>query len=185
MSRPDVGILNSDHLLRHATAARHLFVIGGGYVGCELAAIYRDLGSRVTLAEAQPRLLPNWDPIAGAEFRNVLLAAGVDVLLDESIELPPQINAGSPSYKLTTGTVIQPDITLIATGRQPNSEQLGLESVGLPSGAWIPVNEHMQTSIESVYAIGDVNGISLLDSVAAAQANVAINHILGKPSSVR
>jgi len=182
LSQPEVGILNSDHLLRHATAARHLFVVGGGYIGSELAAIYRALGSRVTIAEAQSRLLPSWDPIAGDQFQNVLLAAGVEVLLNEPIELPPQINAGSPTYKLTTGTVIQPDITLIATGRQPNSDQLGLESVGLPSGAWIPVNEHMQTSIESVYAIGDVNGISLLDSVATAQANVAINNILGKPT---
>jgi dihydrolipoamide dehydrogenase len=182
LSRPEVGILNSDHLLRRATAARHLFVVGGGYIGCELAAIYRALGSRVTIAEAQSRLLPSWDPIAGEQFQKVLLTAGVGVLLNEAIELPPQINARSPSYKLTTGTVIQPDITLIATGRQPNSDQLGLESVGLPSGAWIPVNEHMQTPIESVYAIGDVNGISLLDSVATAQANVAINHILGKPT---
>jgi dihydrolipoamide dehydrogenase len=181
-SQLEVGILNSDHILRQPTAARHLFVIGGGYVGCELAAIYRDLGSRVTIAEAQPRLLPSWDPVAGEQFQNVLLAAGVDVLLNEPIELPPRITAGAPSYKLTTGTVIQPDITLIATGRQPNSDQLGLESVGLPSGAWIPVNDHMQTSIESVYAIGDVNGISLLDSVATAQATVAINHILGKPA---
>jgi dihydrolipoamide dehydrogenase len=181
-SQPEVGILNSDHLLRQAAAARHLFVIGGGYVGCELAAIYRDLGSRVTVAEAQGRLLPNWDPIAGERFRDVLLAAGVDVLLNEPIELPPRINAGSPSYKLTTGTVIQPDITLVATGRRPNSDQLGLESIGLTGGAWIPVNECMQTSIESVYAVGDVNGISLLDSVATAQANVAIENILGKPA---
>ncbi len=181
-SQPEVGILNSDHLLRQATAARHLFVIGGGYVGCELAAIYRDLGSRVTIAEAQPRLLPNWDPIAGERFRDILLAAGIDVLLNEPIELPPRITARSPSYKLTTGTVIQPDITLVATGRRPNSDQLGLESVGLISGAWIPVNEQMQTSIESIYAVGDVNGISLLDSVATAEANVAIENILGKPA---
>src|SRR6201984_1168696 len=139
-SQPELGILNSDHLLRHATAARHLFVVGGGYIGCELAAIYRDLGSRGTIAEAQPRLLPSWDPIAGDQFQNVLLAAGVDVLLNEPIELSPQINAGSPSYKLTTGTVIQPDITLMATGRKPNSDQLCLASVGLPSGDWIRVN---------------------------------------------
>jgi dihydrolipoamide dehydrogenase len=181
-SQPEVGILNSDHLLRQAAAARHLFVVGGGYIGCELAAIYRDLGSRVTIAEAQPRLLPNWDPIAGEQFRKVLLAAGADVLLNEPIELPPQITGKSPSYKLTTGTVIQPDVTLVATGRKPNSDELGLESVGLTSGAWVPVNERMQTSIESIYAVGDVTGISLLDSVATAQANVAVQTILGNPS---
>src|SRR6202022_4991167 len=100
--------------------------------GCELAAIYRDLGSRVTIAEAQPRLLPSWDPIAGEQFQNVLLAAGVAVLLNEPIKLPPPINAGSTSYKLTTGTVIQPDITFIATGRKPKSNKLGWKQVGCP-----------------------------------------------------
>ena len=181
-SQFEIGVLNSDHLLRQATAARHLFVIGGGYIGCELAAIYRDLGSRVTIAEAQPRLLPNWDPIAGERFRNVLLSAGVDVLLNERIELPPPIFGNSPSYKLSTGTVIQPDVTLVATGRKPNSDELGLESIGMTRGTWIPVNEHMQTPIESIYAVGDVTGISLLDSVATAQANVAVETILGKPT---
>jgi pyruvate/2-oxoglutarate dehydrogenase complex dihydrolipoamide dehydrogenase (E3) component len=181
-SQPEAGVLNSDHLLRQATAARHLFVIGGGYIGCELAAIYRDLGSRVTIAEAQSRLLPNWDPIAGEQFRKVLLAAGVDVLLNERIELPPEITAKSQSFRLSTGTVIQPDVTLVATGRKPNSDELGLESVGLTSGTWIAVNEHMQTTIESIYAVGDVTGISLLDSVATAQANVAVEAIRGNPT---
>jgi pyruvate/2-oxoglutarate dehydrogenase complex dihydrolipoamide dehydrogenase (E3) component len=181
-SQPEVGILNSDHLLRQATAARNLFVIGGGYIGCELAAIYRDLGSRVTIAEAKSRLLPNWDPVAGEQFREVLAAAGVDVLLNEQIELPPPITGKLPSYKLSTGTVIQPDLTLVATGRIPNSDQLGLESVELTDGVWIPVNEQMQTPIKSIYAIGDVNGISLLDSVATAQAKVAIQAILDQPA---
>jgi dihydrolipoamide dehydrogenase len=181
-SHPEVGILNSDDLLRRPTIPRHLFVIGGGYVGCELASIYRTLGTRVTLAEAQSRLLPSLDPIAGERFRNILLAAGVEVLLNESVGLPSQIVANSPSYKLSTGTVIQPDIVLVATGRIPNSDKLELESVGLPSGGWISVNERMRTPVESIYAIGDVNGIALLDSVATAQANVAVQTVLGKPA---
>ena len=181
-SQPEVGILNCDRLLWRATTARHLFVIGGGYVGCELAAIYRELGSRVTIAEAQPRLLSNLDPIAGEQIRNVLLEAGVDVFLNEPIELPPPVCTKPPTYRLTTGAVIEPDITLVATGRKPNSDELGLESVGLTSGAWIPVNEFMQTPVESIYAVGDVTGICLLDSVAAAQANVAVENILGRPA---
>jgi dihydrolipoamide dehydrogenase len=76
-SQPEHGILNSDYLLWKPTPARHLFVIGGGYVGCELASIYRALGSQVTITEGQSRLLPNWDPVAGEQFRNVLLEAGV------------------------------------------------------------------------------------------------------------
>jgi pyruvate/2-oxoglutarate dehydrogenase complex dihydrolipoamide dehydrogenase (E3) component len=179
-SQPEFGILNSDHLLGKPVVPRHLFVVGGGYIGCELAAIYRELGARVTLAEAESRLLPSWDPIAGEQFRTVLDATGVEVLLDEPIQLPPQITGSSVSYKLSTGRVIQPNTTLVATGRIPNSDDLGLESVGLKSGDWISVNEKMQTPIESVYAVGDVNGIALLDSVAAAQADVAVRNILGK-----
>jgi pyruvate/2-oxoglutarate dehydrogenase complex dihydrolipoamide dehydrogenase (E3) component len=159
-----------------------LFVIGGGYIGCELASIYRTLGVRVTLAEAQSRLLPSWDSTADERFRSTLQAAGVEVLLNEPVELRPQIVTNSTSYKLTTGTVIQPDVTLVATGRMPNSDGLGLESVGLPSGGWIPVNERMQTSVESIFAVGDVNGIALLDSIAAAEADVAVRSILGVPT---
>jgi pyruvate/2-oxoglutarate dehydrogenase complex dihydrolipoamide dehydrogenase (E3) component len=181
-SQPEAGVLNSDQLLRRPTLPRHLFVIGGGYVGCELAAIFRTLGTRVTLAEAQPRLLPTLDPIAGERFQKVLLAAGIEVFVNESVELPPQMIGGSPHYKLSTGMVIQPDVTLVATGRIANSDNLGLESVGLPGSGWVTVDEHMQTPVASIYAIGDVNGLALLDSVAAAQATVAVQTILGTPA---
>jgi dihydrolipoamide dehydrogenase len=180
--QPEVGILNSNQILREANPARHLLVIGGGYVGCELAAIYRDLGSRVTIAEAKSRLLPNWDPIAGEYFQSVLHKEGATVLLNESVGPLPQNSTPPHSYKLSTGEVIRPDVTLVATGRQPNSDDLGLETVGLTSGAWIPVNEQMQTPVESIYAVGDVTGISLLDSVASAQADVAVENILGNPT---
>jgi pyruvate/2-oxoglutarate dehydrogenase complex dihydrolipoamide dehydrogenase (E3) component len=179
---PEAGLLNSDQLLQQAVTVRHLFVIGGGYIGCELASIYRALGSRVTIAEAGPRLLPNWDPIAGGRFRNVLLAAGVEVLLNEPIALPTPIVGNAPSFRLSTRTVIQPDVTLVAIGRRPNSDELGLELVGITAGKWIPVNEQMRTSIQSIYAIGDINGIGQLDSIATAQARVAVDTILGKPA---
>jgi dihydrolipoamide dehydrogenase len=181
-SRPENGVLNSNQILREANPARHLFVIGGGYVGCELAAIYRSLGSRVTIAEAKPRLLPGWDPIAGEYFQKVLQKEGATVLLNEPIDPVPQNSTRTPSYKLSTGEIIRPDVTLVATGRQPNSDDLGLETVGLTSGDWIPVSERMQTAVDSIYAVGDVTGISLLDSVAAAQADVAVENILGNPT---
>jgi pyruvate/2-oxoglutarate dehydrogenase complex dihydrolipoamide dehydrogenase (E3) component len=182
-SQPESGVLNSDDLLKQPTSPRHLFVIGGGYIGCEIASIYRDLGARVTIAEAKSRLLPNWDPVAGQYFQNALEAACVEVLLNEHVVVPSLRPGEPPAYTLNSGTVIQPDITLLATGRRPNSDELGLETVGLPGGGWIQVNEHMQTKLDSIYAIGDVNGISLLDSIATAQANVAIQTILGAPIS--
>ena len=179
-SQPECGLLNSDYLLWQTVAVRHLLVIGGGHIGCELAGIYRDLGSEVTIAEAQPRLLPGWDPTAGQRLRSLLSEAGVEVLVNESIEIPKVVPGNLPTFKLTTRATIQPDITLVATGRKPNSDELGLECLGLTGGVWIPVNERMQTPAEPVYAIGDVNGISLLDSVASSQANIAVQNILGK-----
>jgi dihydrolipoamide dehydrogenase len=108
------------------------------------------------------------------------LSEAVEVLVNESIEIPKVVPGNLPTFKLTTGAAIQPDITLVATGRKPNSDELGLECLGLTGGDWIPVNERMQTPAEPVYAIGDVNGISLLDSVATSQANIAVQNILGK-----
>ena len=108
------------------------------------------------------------------------LSEAVEVLVNESIEIPKVVPGTLPTFKLTTGAAIRPDITLVATGRRPNSDELGLESIGLTSGVWIPVNEHMQTPVEGIYAVGDVNGISLLDSVATAQADVAVENILGR-----
>jgi pyruvate/2-oxoglutarate dehydrogenase complex dihydrolipoamide dehydrogenase (E3) component len=127
-------------------------------------------------------LLPNWDPIAGEYFQSALYNSGANVLLNESIDPVPPGLTRFPAYKLSTGEIIRPDVTLVATGRQPNSDDLGLESVGLSGGEWIPVNEHMQTPVESIFAIGDATGISLLDSVAAAQASVAVENILGNPA---
>ncbi len=181
-SEPEAGILNSDDLLQLTTCPQHLFVIGGGYIGCELASIFRDLGALVTIAEAQSRLLPNWDPIAGISFQSLAQAAAIEVLLNERVEVPEFSAGEKPAYLLNRGKVIQPDVTLVATGRSPNSEELGLEAVGLPSRGWIQVNEHMQTRQSSIYAVGDVTGLGLLDSVAAAQARVAVQSILGIPA---
>jgi dihydrolipoamide dehydrogenase len=180
-SQLEVGVANSDDLLRQPVSPRHLFVVGGGYIGCEIASIYRDLGAKVTIAEAKSRLLPNWDIVAGQYFQRALEASGVAVLLNQVMVVPSTVPGNRPMYTLHNGTIMQPDVTLLATGRRPNSDDLGLETVGLSGGDWITVNDHMQTKLDSIYAIGDVNGIALLDSIATAQANVAVQTILGTP----
>jgi len=175
-------VLNTDQILRNAYRPEHLLVIGGGYVGCEFAAIHRALRARVTLAEAAPRLLPNWDEDAGLHLSNVLEKDGVEVLLNEKVEPPGSQGAERPRFKLTNATVITPDLTLVATGRLPNVEGLGLKQVGLPAEGFIAVDERMRTAVPSIFAIGDVTGLGMLDSVAAAQARVAVQTILGVPA---
>lgn len=171
-------VLNSDQLLKSSLVPTKLFVVGGGYIGCEIAAIYRALGVEVTLAEAESRLLPTWDEEIGQQMHKVLDQSNVRVLLNQRVELPPDDLAHSPAFNLE-GLVISPDLTLIATGRVPNVSGLNLDRIGLPAEDFIAVNEQMQTKVPSVFAIGDVNGMVLLDSVAAAQARVAIQTILG------
>jgi pyruvate/2-oxoglutarate dehydrogenase complex dihydrolipoamide dehydrogenase (E3) component len=85
-----------------------------------------------------------------------------------------------PVFDLRYGAITSPDLTLIATGRKPNVEELDLESIGIAPDKFIPVNEKMATAQPNVFAIGDVNGLALLDSVAFAQARVAVKTILGK-----
>ena len=177
----DSKILNSDQMLKNTEIPQYLLIIGGGYIGCEFASIYRTLGARVTLVEEKENLLPSWDAVAGDQIRHTLQTKGVNIRLDERTDLPPpETWTGRPILKLNDGTTASPDLTLIATGRKPNVEELGLESIGIAADAFIPVNEKMQTVQPQVFAIGDANGLALLDSVAFAQARVAVQTILGE-----
>lgn len=173
-------VLNSDQLLNSSLVPKNLFVIGGGYIGCELAAIFRARKVPVTLVEAESRLLPTWDQSAGDRMREVLDQAGVQVMLKEKVELPSPDQNGPVHFKLTNGTVVTPDLTLVAVGRVPNTEKLNLGSVGLPAEGFLEVNAQMQTKVPSIFAIGDINGVMQLDSAAYAQARVAVQTILGE-----
>jgi dihydrolipoamide dehydrogenase len=174
-------ILNSDQFLESTLTPQNLFVIGGGYIGCELAAIYRARKVKVTLVEAESRLLPSWDKDIGKRMLQVLDEAGVEVLFNEQVSLP-DATCNDPPHFMLRGTITSPDLTLVAVGRTPNVESLNLEKVGLPASGFISVNEQMKTKVPSIYAIGDVNGIMLLDSAAYAQARVAVQTILGRPA---
>ena len=177
----DSKILNSDQMLKNVQIPEHLLIIGGGYIGCEFAAIYRTLGVRVTLIEEKQNLLPTWDPVAGSQVWDSLLKQGVTVYLNAKVDLPAQDAwTGRPVFDLRYGTNVSPDLTLIATGRKPNVEEIQLGSIGVATDKFIPVNEKMVTAQPNVFAIGDVNGLALLDSVAFAQARVAVATILGK-----
>jgi pyruvate/2-oxoglutarate dehydrogenase complex dihydrolipoamide dehydrogenase (E3) component len=84
------------------------------------------------------------------------------------------------SVMLSDGAQINPDLILIVTGRKPNVEDLGVEKLGISVNPFVAVDEQMRTSCNRIYAVGDVNGLSLLDSAAISQARVAVDSILGK-----
>ena len=176
----EARVFNSDQLLKSSLVPKNLFVIGGGYIGCELAAIFAARKVPVTLVEAESHLLPTWDQSAGDRMREVLELAGVQVMLKEKVELPSPDQNGPIHFKLRSGTVVTPDLTLVAVGRVPNTEKLNLSSVDLPTEGFVEVDAQMQTKVPSIFAIGDINGMMLLDSAAFAQARVAVQTILGE-----
>jgi pyruvate/2-oxoglutarate dehydrogenase complex dihydrolipoamide dehydrogenase (E3) component len=185
-SRPDYfgskqsRFLNSDDLIARIEPPDHLFVIGGGYVGCEFASIYRGLGCRVTLAEQRERLLPDWDASVGERITAELSAKGIELHLGRNVNVAKvPIEDGYPIIAQPDGDEISPDLVLVATGRRPNVESLGLESLGIATSPYVEVDAQLKTRHSHIFAIGDVNGLNMLDSSASAQARIAIDAICG------
>jgi pyruvate/2-oxoglutarate dehydrogenase complex dihydrolipoamide dehydrogenase (E3) component len=177
-------MINSDELLDRIHPPVHLFIVGGGYVGCEFAAIYRGLGCQVTLAEQRERLLPDWDESVGAHIAQQLTADGVELMLGRRIPVDDlQTEEGWPIIAKADGNEISPDLILVATGRRPNIESLGLAELGITATPFIEVDDQLRTKRRNIFAVGDVNGLNMLDSAASSQARVAVDAITGGTTS--
>jgi dihydrolipoamide dehydrogenase len=157
-----------------------LIVLGGGVVGVEMAQAWASLGSKVTVIEALEGLLPREEPIAGEELRRALEQLGVDVRT--GVRANAVERAGTRvSVHLEDGGKVVGERLLVAIGRRPLTEGLGLESVGVPAGGYIEVDRHLRVpDLPWLYAVGDVNGRSLLTHSGKYQARIAADHILGE-----
>jgi pyruvate/2-oxoglutarate dehydrogenase complex dihydrolipoamide dehydrogenase (E3) component len=176
----DSRLINSDQLLDRVNPPVHLFIVGGGYVGCEFAAIYRGFGCQVTLAEQSERLLRGWDESVGAHIAQQLAEDGVELMLGRQIpvhDLP--MKEGWPIIAKPDGTEFSPDLVLVATGRRPNIESLGLAELGINTTPFVEVDGQLRTQRKNIFAVGDVNGLNMLDSAAASQARIAIDAMTG------
>ncbi|MGA8658916.1 MAG: NAD(P)/FAD-dependent oxidoreductase [Chthoniobacterales bacterium] len=176
-------MMNSDELLRINTLPERLAIIGAGYVGCEFASIYRTLGSEVTLIEKADRVLPGWESEAAARVAEALEMRGVNIMRNHEVALG-EIEESETGLRIPGhgGEAVDADLALVATGRRPNSEGLDLKALGVDDTSTLQVDHCMRLTHPDLYAVGDVTGISLLDSTAFSQANVAINSILGRES---
>jgi dihydrolipoamide dehydrogenase len=188
-SRPDFQdslrprIVNSDELLRTNALPERLIIIGAGYVGCEFASIYRTLGSEVTLIEKANQILPGWETEAADRVAEALEMRGVNIIRNRQVALH-EIRESETDVLVRSqgGQTVDAEVLLVATGRRPNSEGLGLKALGIDDSSALQVDAHMRLPNPGLYAVGDVTGISFLDSTAFSQANVAINSILGHES---
>jgi pyruvate/2-oxoglutarate dehydrogenase complex dihydrolipoamide dehydrogenase (E3) component len=171
---------------REATTAKEvperLAILGGGVVGVEMGQAYSSLGSTVTLIERGDRLLAREEPFAADDVEQSLRERGVDVRLGTSATAV-RAEGGEVTLELDSGGPVRADELLVAIGRKLNSDEIGLDSVGLEPGKPIEVDDSMRAKgADWLYAIGDVNGRALLTHMGKYQARIAADVILGYPS---
>jgi dihydrolipoamide dehydrogenase len=171
---------------REATTAKKapesLVVLGGGAVGVEMAQAWRTLGSEVALIEAADRVLPPEEPFAGEQVAEGLRELGVDVRTGATASAVRAAN-GKVTVELEGGEELAGEELLVAVGRRPNTDEIGLDTVGVEPGerGFLEVDDQLRVGgSEWMYAIGDVNGRALLTHMGKYQARLAGDHILGK-----
>ena len=175
-------ILTWTQLYNLSEVPEELIVIGSGVTGAEFASAYNGLGSKVTLVSSRDRVLPGEDEDAARVLEDVFERRGVRVMPRSRAAAVERTEDGSGVIvTLSDGRKVSGTHCLVAIGSIPNTEDLGLEDVGVeqtPSGH-IKVDGVSRTSVNSIYAAGDCTGVYPLASVAAMQGRIAMAHILG------
>lgn len=174
----DAPVITSDEALQLSEMPETMVIIGGGVIGIEFAYIFTQLGVKCTVIEMLPSILPMVDDEISLAVMKQFEVDGATIITGARVT---KINQRCVYYQLgEREQAIEGDCVLMAVGRVPNTDGLNLESLGVRmKGSAIAVDQHMQTSVSGLYAIGDVNGQSMLAHTASMEALVAVNHILG------
>ncbi|MEU8760234.1 NAD(P)/FAD-dependent oxidoreductase [Streptomyces sp. NPDC048659] len=164
---------------REATSAARvpgrLVVVGGGVVGVEMATAWQALGAKVTLLVRGGGVLPRMEPFVGEHVVAALVERGADVRTGVDVAAVVRDgHTGPVTVVLEGGERVEGDEVLFATGRRPRTEDIGLETVGLEPGGWLPVDDSLRvTGHDWLYAVGDVNHRALLTHQGKYQARIA------------
>ncbi|MDR1496576.1 MAG: dihydrolipoyl dehydrogenase [Clostridiales Family XIII bacterium] len=171
-------ILDIDHI------PDSLVIVGGGVIGLEMADYFAVAGSKVTVIEMLDKIAGPFDAEIARILKKNLEAKGVMFLLGTKVT---EVTRGG--VKAETGgeaVTVEGDAVLMSIGRRPAPEDMGLEKINvLVENGAVVTGKHMQTNISGVYAAGDINGKFMLAHTAYREAEVAVNHILGKPDEMR
>ncbi|HCF94227.1 MAG TPA: dihydrolipoyl dehydrogenase [Verrucomicrobia bacterium] len=172
-------VCTSDESVHWKDLPKKLLIVGGGVIGCEFACLLQPLGVDVTVVEMLPGLLPGLDHELGQALHAVFKQRGIACHVDTRVD-GMSLKDGGLEAVLSNGKVLHVDRVLVATGRKPNTAQLGLERAGIELGprGFIPVNDFMETSLAGHYCIGDANGRCLLAHAASAHGVAAVEHAL-------
>ena len=173
---------------REATVAAQvpgrLLVLGGGVVGVELSQAWASLGASVTMVEAADRILALEEPFVSEQVTEGIERSGVKIRTGAKATAASRGDGGQVTLELSGGEQLRGDELLVAVGRRPRTEDIGLETAGVEPGGYIEVDDQLRVKgSDWLYAIGDVNGRALLTHMGKYQAWIAVDTILGKDSA--
>jgi pyruvate/2-oxoglutarate dehydrogenase complex dihydrolipoamide dehydrogenase (E3) component len=158
----DVDILTNSNIMDVDFLPEHLVIIGGSYIGLEFAQMYRRFGAKVTVVQRGPRLIEREDEEVSAAVKDILEAEGIDIRLDANcVGLASHASGVAVTASCAPGDeVIAGSHVLLAVGRKPNTDDLGLAAAGVETDArgYVVVDDALQTNVPGIWAIGDVNG---------------------------
>src|SRR5712671_3856600 len=181
-------VISSDEALILEKAPKTIVIVGAGAVGCEFADVFAAFGSQVTLVEVMPSILPVEDADSSKEVERAFKKRKIDVLTGAKIS---NVKVGKDSVTMSVDAggekrELKSDVVLVAAGRAPNIEDIGLKEQGvqLTDRGFVKINERMETSVKGLYAIGDVAGPPMLAHKGEREGIIAAEVIAGKHAHV-
>ncbi len=176
------NVITSDEALNITEIPKNVLIVGAGVIGCEFAFILKELGAEVTIVEMLSHAVATEDEEISEILERELKKRKIKLILNTKIEKIEKNSEGDLTAKLSDGKEIKTEKVLVSIGRALNTENIGLEELGIKKGkkGEIEVNSRMETNVSGIYAIGDVVGGIMLAHVASTEGIVAAENIMGQ-----
>ncbi|MEY4464218.1 MAG: hypothetical protein RLZZ81_1189 [Pseudomonadota bacterium] len=181
-------IVSSTGALKLSKVPENLIVVGGGYIGLELGSVWRRLGAKVTVIEYAESIVPMLDKEIATQFMKLQQKQGIEFKLNTKV-LSAEVKSGKVNLTIEEGgksSVVTSDVVLMAVGRKAYTQNLGLESVSIAMDKQgrIEINDHFQTAVSNIYAVGDVVKGAMLAHKAEEEAVAAVEIMAGQAGHV-
>jgi dihydrolipoamide dehydrogenase len=176
------AILSPDDLTAMDAVPGRFLIVGAGVIGCEMAFIFRSLGSEVVVVEKAERALVGQDHDVAALIMREFKKRGIRLLVQTGLERVETAYDGRVRALLSGGETVEADRVMVGVGRRPNTEELNLAAAGITPGlrGEIQVDERMETTVPGIYAAGDVLARFMLSSMAVVEARIAAENAMGR-----
>lgn len=175
--------IDSDGFFALREQPKRVMIVGAGYIAVELASVLHTLGSETHLVVRHDKALRNFDPLIADTLKDVIVKSGLNFHTDTNVARIDGQPGGPLRITLVTGQVVEVDTLIWAIGRKPNTDNLGLQEVGVATDARgnIVVDKYQNANVPGIYAVGDVQGKAQLTPVALAAGRRLANRLFGGP----